>query len=68
MDKRSPEMVALVLRLPRTMLSDVDLTAKQLRMSRTAYIRKSVIRNLMYSEEHELPLIQDPDIQSVLTP
>jgi hypothetical protein len=68
MDKRSPEVVALVLRLPRTMLSDVDLTAKQLRMSRTAYIRKSVIRNLMYSEEHELPLIQDPDIQSVLTP
>jgi hypothetical protein len=68
MDKRSPETVALVLRLPRTMLSDVDLTAKQLRMSRTAYIRKSVIRNLMYSEEHELPLIQGPDIQSVLTP
>lgn len=68
MEKRSPEIVALVLRLPKTMLSDVDLTAKQLRMSRTAYIRKSVTRNLMYSEEHELPLIQDPDIQSVLTP
>lgn len=68
MEKRNPEIVALVLRVPRTMLSDVDLTAKQLRMSRTAYIRKSLMRNLMYSEEHELPLIQDPDIQSALMP
>ena len=68
MEKRNPDTVALVLRLPRTMLSDVDLTAKQLRMSRTAYIRKSLTRNLTYSEEHELPLIQDPDIQLVLTP
>jgi hypothetical protein len=46
----------------------VDLTAEQLRMSRSAYIRKSLTRNLMYSEEHELPLVQDPDIQLVLTP
>ena len=68
MEKRNPNTVAMVLRLPRSVLSDVDLTAKQLRMSRTAYIRKSLMRNLTYSEEHELPLIQDPDIQSVLMP
>ena len=68
MEKRNPEIAALVLRLPKTMLSDVDLTAKELRMSRSAYIRKSLTRNLTYSEQHELPLIQNPDIQSVLTP
>jgi metal-responsive CopG/Arc/MetJ family transcriptional regulator len=68
MEKRNPDTVALVLRLPKTMLSEVDLTAEQLRMSRSAYIRKSLTRNLMYSEEHELPLVQDPDIQLVLTP
>jgi metal-responsive CopG/Arc/MetJ family transcriptional regulator len=68
MEKRNPEIAALVLRLPKTMLSDVDLTAKELRMSRSAYIRKSLMRNLTYSEQHELPLIQNPDIQSVLTP
>ena len=68
MEKRNPDTAALVLRLPKNMLSEVDLTARLLRMSRTAYIRKSLTRNLTYSEEHELPLIQDPDIQSVLMP
>jgi hypothetical protein len=68
MEKRNPDTAALVLRLPKAMLSDVDLTARELRMSRSAYIRKSLMRNLTYSEQHELPLIQNPDIQSVLTP
>jgi predicted transcriptional regulator len=42
------KIVALTLRLPEEMLASLDQAAWQKRMTRTAFIRESLARNLAY--------------------
>jgi metal-responsive CopG/Arc/MetJ family transcriptional regulator len=68
MEQRNQDIAAVILRLPKAMLSELDRTAELLRMNRTEYIRKSLTRNLEFSRKNEIPLVQNPAIQSALRP
>jgi predicted transcriptional regulator len=58
---------SLVLRLPESVLHQVDDVAAACRMSRSAYIRKSIARNLAFTQSHELPLLESPELQEALS-
>jgi hypothetical protein len=68
MDNRHPEISTLTLRLQKKMIMDIDSVSRDCRMNRTQWIRRALARNLAYSIEHELPILDDPKIQAVLTP
>jgi hypothetical protein len=68
MHNRTPETSPLTLRLEKAVIAEIDLVASAMRMCRTTFIRRAIKRNLAYAKEHELPLIQQPDIQAVLMP
>jgi hypothetical protein len=67
MEKRNPDLFSLVLRLPEATLHQVDEVAAACRMTRSAYIRKSISRNLAFTRTHELPLLQSPELQEALS-
>jgi len=50
---------------PRT-IDRIDAAAENLHMTRSVYIRRSVLRALEYTEEHELPLLQHREIRKAL--
>jgi predicted DNA-binding protein len=50
---------------PRT-IDRLDAAAQNLNMSRSAYIRRCVVRGLEHTEEHELPLLRHREIRRAL--
>lgn len=68
MHKTNSDIFTLTLRLKKSLIAEIDLIAGAMRMSRTAWIRRAISRNLSYSKQHELPVVQRPDIQAVLAP
>ena len=44
----------------------LDAAAQDLNMTRSAYIRRCVIRGLEHTEEHELPLLKHREIRKAL--
>ncbi len=56
----------MTLRLSERLLENLDLVSQQLRMSRSAYIRRAIRKELQHSLKNELPLIRDPAIQEAL--
>ena len=44
----------------------LDAAAQNLNMSRSAYIRRCVVRGLEHTEEHELPLLRHREIRRAL--
>jgi hypothetical protein len=67
MEQRNSESFPLVLRLPKSILQEVDQVSTACRMTRTAWIRKSIARNLAFTRTHELPLVETPEIREVLS-
>ena len=62
-----PKKRAIILRLPETLVDRLDAVAYDLRMpSRSHYIRRSIERALDFSEAHEVPLLDDPELQRAL--
>jgi predicted DNA-binding protein len=62
-----PKKRAIILRLPETLVDRLDAVAYDLRMpSRAHYIRRSIERALDFSEAHEVPLLDDPELQRAL--
>jgi len=59
---------AIVLRLDDSVVDHIDTVRHTLRMDRTTWLRKAVVRNLKYNLEHELPLVAGRDIQAALMP
>ncbi|MEQ1907101.1 MAG: ribbon-helix-helix protein, CopG family [Pirellulaceae bacterium] len=58
---------AILVRLPEALVDRLDAVAYDLHMrSRSDYIRRSLERALDFSEAHELPLINDPNIKRAL--
>jgi hypothetical protein len=47
-------------------LDRLDAAAQNLNMSRSAYIRRCVVRGLEHTEEHELPLLRHREIRKAL--
>lgn len=68
MDNRHQEIATLTLRLERAVVDEIDLVATAMRMCRTTWIRRAIKRNLAFAKAHELPLLQQADIQAVLMP
>jgi hypothetical protein len=44
----------------------LDKAVQNLNMSRSAYIRRCVLRGLEHTEEHELPLLKHREIRKAL--
>jgi hypothetical protein len=62
-----PKKRSIILRLPETLVDRLDTVTYDLRMrSRSDYIRRSIERALDFSETHEVPLLDDPDLQRAL--
>jgi Arc/MetJ-type ribon-helix-helix transcriptional regulator len=56
-----------IVRLPESLVDRLDAVAFDLRMrSRSDYIRRSLERAVDFSETHELPLLEDPELQRAL--
>lgn len=68
MDSRHHDISTLTLRLQKEMIADIDLVSHACRLNRSEWIRRAIARNLSYTKEHELPILNDPNIQSVLMP
>lgn len=67
MNQQRPEVFSIALRLPRTTVDRIDHVASACRMTRTAWIRKAIGRNLAYAVQHELPLLETPELRAILT-
>jgi predicted transcriptional regulator len=61
-------MCAIVLRMSPDLLGRVDDVRESLSMSRTSWLRKAIRRQLEFTQDHELPLVQDPAIRRALQP
>jgi hypothetical protein len=57
---------AILVRLPESFLDRLDSTAFDLRMSRAAFIRRSLNRALEFAEKNELPPLRDAAVQRAL--
>jgi metal-responsive CopG/Arc/MetJ family transcriptional regulator len=55
-------------RLPESLIERLDSVAFDLKMpSRACFIRRSLDRALEYSEQNEVPLVQDPALRRALS-
>lgn len=62
-----PKRRAILVRLPESLVDRLDSVTYDLRMrSRSDYIRRSLERALDFSEAHEVPLLEDPELQRAL--
>ena len=62
-----PKTRSVLLRLPESLVDRLDAVAYDLRMpSRSHYIRRSIERALEFSEAHEVPLLDNPELQRAL--
>jgi Ribbon-helix-helix protein, copG family len=62
-----PKRRAILVRLPESLVDRLDAVAFDLRMrSRSDYIRRSLERALDFSEAHEVPLLDNPELQRAL--
>jgi hypothetical protein len=59
---------AIVLRLAADTVDRIDAVRHELRMDRTAWLRKAVRSQLEHALRNELPLMQNPDIRRALQP
>lgn len=67
MEKRNPDLFSLILRIPEATLRQLDEVAAKVRLSRSAFIRKSIARNLAFTRTHEQPLVDRPEIRDALS-
>jgi predicted DNA-binding protein len=57
---------AIILRLPEPVIDRLDNVAHSLNMTRSAYIRRCLVRGLEHTEIHELPLLEHRAIRQAL--
>lgn len=62
-----PTHRAILVRLPELFIERLDSVAFDLRMSRAAFIRRSLDRALEFTETNELPLLQDTALRRALS-
>jgi predicted DNA-binding protein len=65
---RGSKMKAIVLRLPEEMVEAIDDVRHELRMNRTAWIRKAIRAQIENSKRYELPLFKDAALRRALQP
>ena len=58
----------ITLRLDQAVVARIDEARQKLRMTRSGWLRKAVVRNLQHNQEYDLPVIAGRTIQSVLAP
>jgi predicted DNA-binding protein len=63
----NPQTRAIILRLPESVIDRLDNAAHSLNLSRSAYLRRCVVRGLEHTEIHELPLLEHRAIRQALT-
>jgi metal-responsive CopG/Arc/MetJ family transcriptional regulator len=65
---RSSKRKAIILRLPQEMIDMIDAVREEVRMNRTAWLRKTIRRQLEYTRQNDLPVLRDPAIRRALMP
>lgn len=64
--KMKRRKIAVTLRLDPDLLAHIDDVSDELRLSRSAYIRRSIRREVLKSLKQEIPLLNTPAIRSAL--
>ena len=57
MKDQAKNSYSMTLRLPAVVATDLENIAYDLRLSKSGFIRRSVLRALTHAKEHELPLL-----------
>ena len=57
---------AIILRLPEPVIDRLDNASHSLNLSRSAYLRRCVVRGLEHTETYELPLLEHRAIRKAL--
>lgn len=65
---KKTKIFPIILRLNEEVVDAIDAARYSLRMERTTWLRIAVQRNLKHNLEHELPLIEQREIQAALRP
>lgn len=68
MNQKSTNDFHIILRLPKTTVEMIDSVAKASNQSRSSWVRRSLQLALNYAMEHQLPILLQPDVQSILNP
>jgi hypothetical protein len=53
----------MTLRLPAAVATELENTAYDLRLSKSGFIRRSILRALIHAKDHELPLVENPTLR-----
>ena len=62
-----PKKCAIILRLPESVVDRLDTVVSDLQMpSPSSYLRRSIERALDFSETHEVPLLDNSELQRAL--
>jgi len=60
MKDRANNSYSMTLRLPTAVATDLENTAYDLKLSKSAFIRRSILRALSHAKANELPVLADP--------
>ena len=63
MKAQTKNSYSMTLRLPAAVATELENIAYDLKLSKTGFIRRSVIQALAHAKEHELPLLADPTLR-----
>jgi len=63
MKDQAKNSYSMTLRLPAAVAAELENIAYDLRLSKSGFIRRSVLRELIHAKERELPLLADPTLR-----
>ena len=63
---KNQNRIAMTLRLTSDLADQLSDVSETLRMSKAAWVRRAIRRNLEHSRVHELPLLEQRGIQEAL--
>lgn len=68
MNPKSTNDFHIVLRLPKATVELIDKISTASHENRSQGLRRNLQRSLSYAIQHELPVLRQPDVKSVLNP
>jgi hypothetical protein len=63
MNNQAKNSYSMTLRLPAAVATELESTAYDLRLSKSGFIRRSILRALIDAKDHELPLLANTTLR-----
>jgi hypothetical protein len=63
MKDQAKHSYSMTLRLLPAIAAEIENTAYDLKLSKSGFIRRSILHALMHAKEHELPSLADPTLR-----